>query len=190
MLKKVLLGVAIALGVVFTIIVTRPATFEVKRTIAINAPASAVFPWVAEYEKFGQWSPWDKLDPQMKKTYEGQPGSVGARYSWSGNEDVGTGSMTITSLVPDQKVTQALEFIEPWESSATTDFELTARGDQTEVSWSMSGNNDFMGKAMSLFMNMDDMIGKDYETGLASLKAVVEKSYAEAKATETAARGR
>lgn len=174
MAKKILLGLVAFVVVLLGVIAMQPSEYRVERSITIDAPAAEVFPWVADLRKFSQWSPWEKLDPDIEKTFEGPATGVGSVYKWSGNADVGKGSMTVTEFVADEKVTMSLEFVEPWQSKATTGLSLAPAGDTTEVTWSMSGENDFMSKAVGLFMDMEEMIGKDYEEGLANLEKVVE----------------
>lgn len=173
-MKRVLL---IALGVIAALvafIAMRPSTYELSRSIKVKASAEKVYPWVAHLPKFVEWSPWSGLDPNVKKTFAGLPGAVGSSYAWSGNDEVGQGSLTIKEVKANQSVVLDLKFITPWESEATTRFDLAPQGEEVEVKWSMQGELDFMGKAMGLFMDMDSMIGPDYEKGLSSLKTKVE----------------
>lgn len=175
MAKKVLLVVA-ALIVVFVIVVaTRPATFEIKRTGQINAPAEVVFAQVNDFKSWSAWSPWEQLDPGMKRTFNEVPAGVGASYHWASDKDgVGEGNMKITEAKPGEHLGIALDFIKPFEAHNRIDFDFAKAGEGTSVTWKMSGNNNFMAKAMSLFMDMDKMVGPDFEKGLASLKTVSE----------------
>ena len=138
------------------------------------APASAVFVQVNELKKWEAWSPWAKLDPAMKQKYEGPAAGVGAVSSWAGNNQVGEGRMTITESRTNELVRFNLEFFKPMAGTSTSEFSFKPEGNQTSVTWSMSGQNNFIGKAMCLFMNMDKMMGGQFETGLASMKSIVE----------------
>lgn len=182
MLKKILL-VVVALVVVFVgVVMTRPATFEIKRSLQMNASPEVVAAQITNFKKWDAWSPWDKLDPSMKKTYDGADDGVGAHYAWdSTNSNVGAGEMKITDVKPE-KIGLDLHFMRPFEANNRIDFELAKTGEGTSVTWTMSGKNDFMGKAMSLFMNMDSMVGPDFEKGLASLKTASEAAQAAAAA--------
>jgi hypothetical protein len=182
MWKKIGIGAAALVVVLLLVIVTRPSTYHVERSTIISATPEAVFAHVADFKKWDAWSPWHKLDPNMKATYEGTQGTVGASYAWIGNDDVGAGKMTIMAIEANKKVDIKLEFIKPFESKANNGFNFGHVGKDTKVTWSMDGNNDFLGKAMSLVMDMDAMIGKDFEKGLADMKRVVESVPAPAAA--------
>ncbi len=182
MWKKIVGGLA-ALIVVFLIVVaTRPDTYHVERSTTISAAPEAVYAQVADFHKWEAWSPWEKLDPKMKKTYEGTQGSVGASYAWEGNDDVGAGKMTVLAVEPNKRFQVDLHFIKPFDSSAKNGFAFEASGKETKVTWSMDGTNNFISKAMCIFMDMDKMIGKDFEKGLADLKKVSEVAPAPAAA--------
>ena len=186
MLKKILIAIGVVLAGFLAFAATRPDTYHVERTKQIDAPAEAVFPQLVDFKAWGQWSPWDKLDPQMQKTFDGPPGVVGSGYSWQGNDQVGKGKMTITEIEPLKHAAYKLEFIEPFQSVASTNIRLEPKGaDATQVTWSMEGNNNFVSKVMSIFMDMDSMIGADFEKGLASLDTTSKdaaKKMAEARA--------
>jgi hypothetical protein len=172
--KKIGIGLGAVIVVLLLVIVTRPSTYHVERSTTIAAPADVVFAQVSDFRKWETWSPWAKLDPQMKTTYEGTQGAVGAGYAWNGNDDVGSGRMTITAVKPNERVDIKLAFIKPFESDCDNGFKLEAAGKDTKITWSMDGKNNFIGKAFSLFMNMDSMIGKDFEKGLGDMKKVAE----------------
>ena len=174
MLKKILLVLAVLIAILVVVILTRPDKYHVERSATINAPAAAVFAQVSDLKNWAAWSPWEARDPNMKKSFEGTPGSVGHTQQWSGNSEVGKGTLAITAVKANTHVAFELEFVEPFASVADTAFEIQEKGGSCSVTWSMDGDNDFMGKAMSLFMDMDGMIGGDYEQGLANLKNVVE----------------
>src|SRR5688572_23872990 len=174
MLKKILIGVAAAFLLLVIVIATRPAEFRIERSTAISAPPEVVFAQVNDFRAWPAWSPWEKLDPGMKRTHSGAPSGVGAKYAWTGNDDVGEGRMTIEKSDPGKEVVIKLEFLEPFEASNTTTFTFTPNSSGTKVNWAMEGNNNFMGKMFSLFMDMDEMVGKDFEKGLAGMKTAAE----------------
>jgi Polyketide cyclase / dehydrase and lipid transport len=178
MILNTLLVIAavVALLVVLLLIVValRPADFRISRRTTIAAPATAVFPHVNDLSKWRAWSPWEKLDPDLKRTYEGPAAGQGASYAWAGNSKVGEGRMTITDSRPSDLVRLRLEFIKPFQATNTAEFTFEPDGKGTLVTWSMSGCNSFTGKLFSLVMNMDKLIGTDFEKGLASLKAIAE----------------
>jgi uncharacterized protein YndB with AHSA1/START domain len=173
-LTTILIGLAVV-GVVFIIVVaTRPADFRVTRTTGITAPATVVFAQVNDLHKWEAWNPWGKLDPACKMTYEGPPAGTGAGYTWAGNNKVGEGHMTITESRPNELIRLNLEFLRPFKANNTAEFTFKTEGNQTAVAWSMSGKKNFMFKAVSLFMDSDTMVGRDFERGLADLKSVAE----------------
>lgn len=174
MLKKILIGLAVIIIVFVIVVATRPADFRIVRSATIAAPPETVFALVNDFHKWDAWSPWAKLDPAMKQTYEGAPAGTGALYHWVGNKDVGEGSMTLTESRTNELIRIKLEFIAPFAAVNTTEFTFKPAGNQTAVEWSMTGANNFMAKAFGLFMNMDKMVGGDFEKGLAQLKSVAE----------------
>jgi hypothetical protein len=174
MLKKIGLVFIVLVGAVLLFAATRPDTFSVERRIVIRAPAEKIQPLIADFHRWSDWSPWEKLDPAMKRTFGGPPSGVGATYDWQGNKDVGSGHMEVKSAAPD-KVGIKLDFIEPFEGHNMTDFVLAQKGDGTEVRWVMAGPAPFVTKLMGVFVSMDSMIGKDFEKGLAQMKAAAEK---------------
>ncbi|MCU0877197.1 MAG: SRPBCC family protein [Pirellulaceae bacterium] len=178
MLTNVLLAIAaiaVLLIVVFIVVVAmQPSDFRILRRKQIAAPAATVFAHLNELMKWQAWSPWENLDPNLKRTYEGPPVGEGAKYSWSGNSKVGEGRMTIVDSRPDELVRIRLEFIRPFQATNTSEFALESIENQTVVTWSMTGKNTFMGKAFGLVMNMDKLIGADFEKGLTRLKSIAE----------------
>jgi hypothetical protein len=187
MLKKILIGLVLVVGGVLVFAATRPDTYHVERTAKIDAPATVVFSQLEDFKAWAAWSPWDKLDPQMKKTYEGPPVGVGSTYSWQGNDKVGKGKMSIVGSQPPTEIKYRLEFIEPFTAIASTGFKVAAEGDKASVTWSMDGNKNLMAKVFGLFKDMDAQIGSDFDKGLAGLKAVAEsesKKRAEAEAAK------
>ena len=174
MFKKILIGIAVIILVFLVVVAMQPADFRITRSTTIAAPADVVFAQVNDFHKWDAWSPWAKLDPAMKQTYEGTPAGVGAIYSWVGNKDVGEGRMTITQSRPGELVGIKLEFLKPFAQVNATEFALKPDGNQTAVTWSMNGTNNFMAKGFGLFMNLDKMVGGDFEKGLAQMKLVAE----------------
>ena len=161
--------------IIFAIVAAmQPSDFRVTRTATITAPASAVFPHVNDLQKWDAWSPWAKLDPNAKNSFEGPASGVGAIMRWAGNNKVGQGSMTIMESRPDEFIQFKLEFLKPFKATNTAEFTFNSENNQTTVTWSMYGKNNFMGKAMGLFMSCDKMVGGQFEKGLATLKSVVE----------------
>jgi len=174
MIKKILIGLVVVIIILVIVILLQPATYQVERSTTINAPAEVVFAQVNDFHKWNAWSPWAKLDPAMKQTFEGAPAGSGAIYTWAGNKEVGEGRMTITDSHPSDLVKIKLEFLKPFAATGTNEFTFTPQGNQTAVKWKMSGDNNFIAKAFHLVMNMDKMIGGDFEKGLAQMKAVAE----------------
>lgn len=175
MLKKWLFGGAFCIAVLLLWAATRPDTFRVARTIRIQAPADKVFNLLNDFQKFGSWSPWEKLDPNMKRSFTGPQTGQGAVYAWEGNDEVGSGRMEILKTIPNERVTIQLDFFKPFEARNTTDYIVQSEGDQTTVTWAMAGPHPFYMRVMGVVMSMDDMVGKDFESGLANLKAVSER---------------
>jgi uncharacterized protein YndB with AHSA1/START domain len=176
MLKKILITLAVIIVVFLIVVAMQPSEFRVTRSTTILAPPGAVFPFVNELKRWEAWNPWGKLDPAMKLTYEGPPAGKGAAYAWVGNHEVGEGRMTITESRPDELVQFKMDFYKPMAGTSDAEFTFKPEGHQTAVTWSMTGRNNFVAKAMCLFMNMDRMIGGQFEKGLASMKATVEMS--------------
>ncbi len=172
MLIKIL-AVLVVLVIAFLVIVSmRPSEFRVTRSAAIPAPPEAVFAQVNDLHKWQEWSPWAKLDPEAKNTFVGPPAGVGAAFSWAGNNQVGEGRMTIIESRPNELVRFKLDFIKPFTGTNIAEFTFKPEGNQTVVTWSMTGHNSFVFKAVGLFMNCDKMCGDQFEKGLADLGAV------------------
>jgi uncharacterized protein YndB with AHSA1/START domain len=174
MLKKIGLAVVVLVAAVLLFAATRPDSFSVERRIVIQAPPEKIQPLIVDFHRWAEWSPWEKLDPLMKRTFGGPPAGVGASYGWQGNKDVGSGHMEVKSATPD-KVSIQLDFIEPFEGHNTTDFLLAPQAGGTEVRWVMSGPAPYISKLMGVFVSMDAMIGNDFQKGLSQLKAAAEK---------------
>lgn len=175
MIKKIALAIVVILVIILGMAAMQPSSFSVKREIAIKAPPEKIIPLVSDFHNWGSWSPWEHLDPKMKRTFSGADNGKGAAYAWEGNDDVGAGRMEITDVTVPSKVDIKLDFLRPFESHNTTEFTLTPQGDATTVTWNMTGPMPFITKIMSVFVSMDKMIGKDFEKGLANLKAAAEK---------------
>jgi Polyketide cyclase / dehydrase and lipid transport len=173
-LKKVLIGLGAFLVAFLAFVSTRPGAFRVERSAHIGAPPGVVFAQVNDFHAWDAWSPWAKIDPAMTTKYEGEAAGVGAIYAWSGNDEVGSGKMTMTESQEAQKVGIRLEFFKPFEATNATEFTFKPSGTGTDVIWAMSGHNNFVAKLMCVFMDMDKMVGGDFEKGLASLKQVSE----------------
>jgi uncharacterized protein YndB with AHSA1/START domain len=178
MIKKIILGVLalIVLAVVgfCAVVAMQPADFKIVRTATIAAPPEKVFEHVNDFNKWDNWSPWAKIDPAMKKEISGAPSGKGAIYYWKGNDEVGEGRMTITESHPSSHVKIDLEFMAPMAQTNITDFMLKPEGDKTNVTWTMTGQNNFVGKAFWLVMNVDKMVGDDFAKGLAQMKTIAE----------------
>jgi hypothetical protein len=185
MFKKILIGLVVVLAVLAGVVATRPDSFSVERSATIQAAPEFAFAQVNDFHHWGEWSPWDKMDPSMKRMFDGPSEGTGSKYGWVGTSKVGEGKMTIEESKPNELVRIKLEFIKPFESSSTTTFTFAPAGEGTLVKWKMEGHNNFMSKAFSMFMDMDKMVGGDFERGLASMKTVAEasaKKHAEEKA--------
>ena len=166
----------VLLIVAFLVIASmRPSTFSLVRSMDMKASPEKIFAQLNDFKNWGAWSPWEKMDLGMKKTFTGPPSGKGAHYAWIGNKKVGEGSMEITNSVPSSNVTLNLDFLKPFKASNVTEFKLTPNGAMTHVNWEMRGPLNLMMKVMHMFMNMDKMVGKDFEAGLANLKSIVER---------------
>jgi len=178
MLKIIATGVVVVVVLLAALLgyaATKPDTFRVERAVSINAPPERIFPLVNDFHSWGSWSPYEHRDPAMKRTYSGAPSGKGAVYEWDGDSNVGQGRMEITETSPPAAVTIKLDFLEPFEGHNTAAFTLQPRGDSTYVTWAMYGPNTYTGKVISVFLDVDNMVGKDFETGLANLKTAAEK---------------
>lgn len=175
MLKKIGLTLLVLLAALFAYAATKPDSFTVQRSASIKAPPEKIYPLISDFHRWSAWSPYEKMDTAMKKTYTGAPSGVGAVYEWEGNSNVGKGRMEIADATPS-KVGIKLDFLKPFEAHHRAEFTLEPKPDSTTtVTWSMHGQNVYVGKVMSVFVNMDQMVGKDFEAGLANLKAIAER---------------
>jgi uncharacterized protein YndB with AHSA1/START domain len=166
-----LFGLVASFGLFTLYVATRPAAFRIARTRTIPARPEAIFALINDFHGWAQWSPWEKVDPSMTRTYEGPAAGEGATYRWSGNGKAGAGSMVITASVPSSRVEIALAFLKPFPANNTALFTLEPDGDNTRVTWAMEGQNAFPAKAFGVFVNMDEMLGKDFNAGLEALAA-------------------
>ncbi len=169
MIKKILIGLVVVIAVFFIVVATRPSEWSLERSTNINAPPGVVFEHINDFHEWSGWSPWDKIDADLKRTYTGPDTGVGATYHWEG-KDTGEGEMKITASKPAEHVGISLSFIKPFAAQNVVDFNLVKEGEGTKVTWKMVGQNNFMSKAFSLFVDMDKMVGGDFEKGLADLK--------------------
>lgn len=175
MWKFVGIFVLVALIAVLTYASTRPDSFTVQRSISIKAPPEKIYPMIADFNRWGAWSPFEKIDPSMKRTFSGAVNGPGAIYTWEGDSNAGTGRMEITGAAPPDKVTIQLDFTKPFPANNVVNFTLAPNGDGTTVRWAMQGHNAYIAKLMGLFFNMDKMVGGQFEEGLAAMKAQAEK---------------
>ena len=171
-----ILGSLCALVGVFALFVTtRPAAFRITRSLTIDATPAAVFALINDFREWAAWSPWDQMDPSMTRTYEGPSAGKGAIYRWNGNNKVGQGSMTIQDTTSDSRVVVELRFVKPFAATNTATFTLEPSGSSTKVTWAMEGHNGFAQKAFGVFVNMDSLVGRDFEKGLAAMQSVLAK---------------
>jgi hypothetical protein len=175
MLKKIALVVVVLVVALLVYAATRPDTLHVQRAASVKAPPEEIFPLISDFHRWTSWSPYEKRDPAMKRTYSGAAQGKGAVYEWEGNSEVGQGRMEITDTSDPSRVTIKLDFIKPFEGHNVAEFALVPQGGTTNVTWSMDGPSPYLGKLIGVFVNMDAMIGKDFETGLANLKTITEK---------------
>lgn len=175
MLRLVLIVLALGLALLLIYAATRPDTFRVQRSVRIQAPPERIFPLLDDFRRWAEWSPWDRKDPAMRRTLGGAASGVGATYAWEGNSEVGKGRMAIVGSVPHSQLAVQLDIEKPMQARNDVVFILEPDGDGTRVTWSMSGGQPFLGKLVGVFMDLDQMVGRDFEAGLASLKALAEQ---------------
>jgi len=174
MLKKIAYSVVALVGAVLLYAATKPDTFHVQRSINIQAPPEKIFGVLNDFHQSASWSPYEKKDPAMKRAFSGPESGKGAVYQFEGNKEVGKGRLTITDTTPPSKVVLALDMDEPFEGHNIVEYTLDANAGSTNVTWAIHGQQPYIGKVMSLFIDCDKMIGKDFEVGLANLKALSE----------------
>ena len=166
---------AVLIAVVLILALTKPDTFRVERTTSIKAPPEKIFPLLNDFQSWSSWSPYERKDSAMKRTFSGPPSGKGAIYEWDGDKNVGQGRMEIMGSTPPSNVTLDLDFVKPFEAHNTVVFTLAPQGDSTIVTWAMQGPANVISKVMQVFINMDKMVGTNFEAGLANLKALAEK---------------
>ena len=166
---------AIAAAAILIIAANKPQTLRVQRAIGIEAPAEKIFPLISDFHQWLKWSPYEQKDPAMKRTYGGADSGKGATYAWDGDKNVGSGRMEILEATAPSKIIIKLDFFHPFEGHNTAEFTMLPQGDGTHVTWVMHGPANFMSRLIQVFINLDNMIGRDFEAGLANLKAITEK---------------
>lgn len=175
MLKRLLVGLAALIAAFMVVVWLQPDDYRLTRSTTIMAPAGEIFRHVNDLRQWEDWSPWAKLDPNAKVSFEGPPAGPGAMFHWSGNDKVGAGTMTVTESKPGERVRTRTDFMKPFEGTSDAEFIFSGQGNQTSVIWTMSGTQTFIGKAMCLVMSMERTVGPDFERGLMQLKQVSER---------------
>jgi len=178
MLTSIAVIVVLLIAAVLIIASTKPDIFRVERSAGIKAPPEKIFPFINDFHSWTQWSPYENKDPSMERTYGAVTSGKGATYAWSGDKNVGQGSMEIADTVPPSKIQLKLAFVKPFKCQNAVEFTLEPLGGETKVTWAMQGAVPFFAKLIHVFINMDKMVGKDFEVGLANLKAAAEKQVA------------
>ncbi len=174
MIKTIAIVVVSLVAALLIFAATRPDTFRVERSISIEAPSEKIFAILNDFHLSQSWSPFEKKDPTMKRTFSGAASGKGAVYEFDGNKEVGKGRLMITDTAPPSKITIALDMVEPFEAHNTVEFTLGANGDSTKVTWAMHGPQSYVMKVLSFFIDCDKMVGKDFEAGLVKLKAITQ----------------
>jgi uncharacterized protein YndB with AHSA1/START domain len=178
-MKKILLSVVAAILFLIVLVLimaaTKPDTFNVQRSTTIKAPPEKIFGYINDFHNWGAWSPYEKLDPAMKRSISGPAGGKGAVYAWDGNSKAGAGTMEITESTPSSRIVCALHFTKPFEGRSVAEFTLEPQGESTKVTWAMHGPMNFFSKVISVFMSMDGMIGKQFDEGLANMATLAAK---------------
>jgi hypothetical protein len=175
MLKKILIALAVLIAVLVVIILKQPDEFKVSRTTTLAAHADVIFDQINDLHKWEAWSPWAKLDPNAKSSYDGPDAGVGTSMSWDGNRSVGAGSMKIIENRTNEFVKYQLDFLKPMKATNTAEITLKSEGENTTITWSMYGHSNFISKAMNLVFNCEKMVGDQFNQGFANLKTIVEK---------------
>lgn len=171
----VIVVIVVLIAGVLVFAATKPDTFRVQHTASLKAPPQKIFPLINDLRTFNTWNPYEKKDPNLKGRYSGSSSGKGATYAFGGNKEVGAGSIEIVESLPSSKVTMKLNMIKPFEAQNTVEFTLRPEGDITNVTWAMQGRTPYVAKVIPLLFDMDSMVGKDFETGLANLKAAAEQ---------------
>lgn len=175
MLKIVAVVIVVLIAAVLIFAATRPDTFRIQRSSVIKAPPARVFALIDDFHRWVEWSPWEKVDPALQRTYGGTPSGKGATYAWEGNSKVGKGSMQITESSSPSRIVIQLDFLKPFEAHNIAEFTLEPDGEGSRVTWAMHGPRPYLFKVMHLFFDMDGMVGGDFEKGLADLKRLAEQ---------------
>jgi len=175
MLKSIAIVVVVGIAAVLVFAATKRDDFRVQRSIVVKAAPDRILPLIADFHRWAEWSPYEKLDPAMKRVHAGAPQGVGAIYEWEGNSKAGAGRMEIKEVQAPSRVAIQLDFTKPVEGHNVAEFALEPRAGGTQVSWSMRGPSPYLMKLLGIFVNLDRMIGSDFETGLANLKAIAER---------------
>jgi hypothetical protein len=170
----IVIVLAIALAIVLIVAASKPAIFSVQRATTVKAAPEKIFPLINDFRQWGTWSPYETRDPAMKRSYSGAASGEGAVYGWDGNKNIGSGRMEILETSAPAKIIIKLDFFKPFEAHNTAEFTMLPQGDATNVTWVMHGPASLMSRLMQVFMNIDRMIGKDFEAGLANLKRLTE----------------
>jgi uncharacterized protein YndB with AHSA1/START domain len=167
--------ILVVIAVVLVLAAAKPDAFRVERSAVIDAAPERIFALINDFHQWTAWSPWEKIDPDMKRSYSGAAGGEGAAYAWEGNNKVGRGRMEIAQSSPPSRIVIKLDFLKPFETHNTAEFTLVPKGGATALTWAMYGPQPFISKVMTLFISMDTLVGKDFEKGLANLKAAAEQ---------------
>jgi hypothetical protein len=183
MLITIAVVLVVALGALAAYVASRPTDFRISRSRRLGAPPHVVYGFANDLHTWREWSPWEKVDPELRREHSGAPAGVGASYYWSGNNKVGEGRMTITESVPSRRIGLRLEFLRPFAATNAAQFDFAPSGDGTTVTWTMTGRYNFVTKAIGLFVDMDRMVGGDFEKGLASLDAMTARASPTAEAS-------
>ena len=165
----------VAIAIILILAATKPDRFSFQRATTVKAPPERIFLLINDFHQWGTWSPYENKDPAMKRGYSGAASGKGAVYAWEGNKNVGSGRMEILDASAPAKIVIKLDFFTPFEGHNTAEFTMLPQGDGTHVTWLMHGPANFMSRLIQVFMNLDNMIGKDFEAGLANLKTITEK---------------
>ena len=168
-------AVVLAIVVILVLAATKANTFSVRRVMTVKVGPEKIFPLINDFRQWGSWSPYENKDPAMQRSYSGEASGKGAVYEWNGNKNVGSGRMEILEASSPSKIVIKLDFFAPFEGHNTAEFTMLPQGDATSVTWLMHGPAPFMSKMMQVFINLDNMVGKDFEVGLANLKRLTEK---------------
>jgi uncharacterized protein YndB with AHSA1/START domain len=175
MIRLAVIVLLVLVGGILLFAATRPDAFRVERSASIKAPPEKIFAFISDFHLWTAWSPWENIDPALKRTYSGAAGGKGAVYAWEGNSKVGAGRMEILEAAPGSKIAIKLDFFKPFEGHNVAEFTFNRKEEVTTVTWAMFGPSPYMSKVMGLVINMDRMVGGQFDTGLANLKSISEK---------------